>query len=175
MAKLSFSKLGLKENIDNGILTINEQTIEVKNYLPLKAKLDIIANIVNKSWDPQANFYNPCQYKVLIDFELIKNYTNIIFTQKQEEDFYKTYDLLDSNDLIYKIKNLIPKKEIEFITNGVVDAIQAIYQYEHSVYGILNNIKEDYNNLDLDASKIQKELADPENMDLLKAVLAKLG
>ena len=67
------------------------------------------------------------------------------------------------------------QKEIEFITNGVVDAIQAIYQYEHSVYGILNNIKEDYNNLDLDASKIQKELADPENMGLLKAVLAKLG
>jgi hypothetical protein len=33
----------------------------------------------------------------------------------------------------------------------------------------------DYNNMSLDASEIQKTLADPENMALLKDVLAKLG
>lgn len=175
MAKFAFSKLGLKLQDEVKTLECDEQVIEIKQYLPLEKKLEIISDIVNRCWDPKANFYNPCQYKVLINFELVKNYTNITFTEKQEKDFYKTYDLLDNNDLIYKIKNLIPKKEIDFIDNGVEEVIKAIYQYEHSVYGILNNIKEDYNNLDLDASKIQKELADPENMDLLKAVLAKLG
>ena len=57
----------------------------------------------------------------------------------------------------------------------MVDTIKAIYEYDHSAYGILDNIKNNYNNLDLDASEIQKKLADPENMDLLKSVLAKLG
>ena len=41
--------------------------------------------------------------------------------------------------------------------------------------GILDNVVNDYSNLNLDASEIQKKLADPDNMALLKDVLAKLG
>ena len=41
--------------------------------------------------------------------------------------------------------------------------------------GILEIVSQDYSNLDLDAQKIQKEIADPENMELLKNVLTKLG
>jgi hypothetical protein len=41
--------------------------------------------------------------------------------------------------------------------------------------GILDNVVNDYSNLDLNASEIQKKLGDPENMALLRDVLAKLG
>ena len=41
--------------------------------------------------------------------------------------------------------------------------------------GILENISADYSNLNLDATEIQNKLADPNNMALLKDVLAKLG
>jgi hypothetical protein len=41
--------------------------------------------------------------------------------------------------------------------------------------GILDNVVNDYSNLNLDASEIQKKLADPENLELLREVLAKLG
>ena len=101
MAKLAFSKLKLKLN--SSVTTINfqdEQVIEVKQYLPLEEKLALISDIINKSWDSGANFYNPCQYEVYTNFEVIKKYTNLAFTEKQEEDFYKTYDLLNSNEII---------------------------------------------------------------------------
>ena len=176
MAKLAFSKLKLKLN--SSIMTINfqdEQVIEVKQYLPLEEKLILIGDIVNKSWDEKANFYNPCQYKVYTNFEVIKKYTNLVFTEKQEEDFYKTYDLLNSNGIIKQVWQAIPEDEINFIKTGVEKVIKAIYEYQHSAYGILDNVKNNYNNLDLDASEIQKKLADPENMELLKSVLAKLG
>lgn len=175
MAKLAFSKLGLKLQEEVKTLEWGEQVIEIKQYLPLDKKLELIGDIVNKSWDPNANFYNPCQYEVLISFEMIKAYTNIVFTEKQKEDFSKTYDLLDSNNLITEILDTIPVDEHFFIKYGVDNTIKAIYEYDHSAYGILDNIKNNYNNLDLDASEIQKKLADPENMDLLKSVLAKLG
>jgi hypothetical protein len=41
--------------------------------------------------------------------------------------------------------------------------------------GILDSISADYNNLNLDATEIQKKIGDPENMALLKDVLTKLG
>ena len=175
MAKLAFSKLGLKLQEEVKTLECGEQEIEIKQYLPLDKKLELIGDIVNKSWDPNANFYNPCQYEVLINFEMIKAYTNIAFTEKQKEDFSKTYDLLDSNDLITEILDVIPADEYDFIKCGVINTIKAVYEYEHSIFGILEAIKTDYSNLDLNATEIQQKLADPENMDLLKAVLAKLG
>ena len=175
MAKLAFSKLSLKLQEEVKTLECGEQVIEIKQYLPLDKKLELIGDIVNKSWDPNANFYNPCQYEVLINFEMIKAYTNIVFTEKQKEDFSKTYDLLNSNDLITKILDIIPADEYDFIKCGVINTIKAVYEYEHSIFGILEAIKTDYSNLDLNATEIQQKLADPENMDLLKAVLAKLG
>ena len=42
MAKVSFTKLGLKKNEEVGILHINEQDIEVKQYLPINEKLELI-------------------------------------------------------------------------------------------------------------------------------------
>ena len=41
--------------------------------------------------------------------------------------------------------------------------------------GILDTISADYSNLDLDATKIQKKLADPNALALLKDVMANLG
>ena len=175
MAKLAFSKLGLKLQEEVKTLERGEQVIEIKQYLPLDKKLEMIGDIVNKCWDPEANFYNPCQYEVLISFEMIKAYTNIAFTEKQKEDFSKTYDLLDSNGLIAEILDIIPENEYNFIKCGVVNTIKAVYEYDHSVFGIFEAIKADYSNLDLNATEIQQKLADPENMDLLKTVLAKLG
>lgn len=175
MAKLAFSKLGLKIQDEVKTLEWGDQVIEIKQYLSLDKKLELIGDVINKSWDPNANFYNPCQYEVLINFEMIKAYTNIAFTEKQKEDFSKTYDLLDSNDLITEILDIIPADEYYFIKCGVVNTIKAVYEYDHSVFGILEAIKADYSNLDLNATEIQQKLADPENMDLLKTVLAKLG
>jgi hypothetical protein len=61
------------------------------------------------------------------------------------------------------------------IKNNVYDTIKNIYDYRNSVLGILDAVKNDYSNLNLDASDIQAKLADPENMELLRDVLNKLG
>jgi hypothetical protein len=102
-------------------------------------------------------------------------YTNINFTEKQKEDPAKLYDLLTSSGLVAEIIDLIPEEESSEIINGVTNSIKSIYDYHNSVMGILEAVTTDYSNLNLDASEIQKKLGDPENMALLKQVLAKLG
>ena len=46
MAKLTFSKLALKKQDEIKIVKYNEHEIEVKQYLPVNDKLDLIARVI---------------------------------------------------------------------------------------------------------------------------------
>lgn len=174
MAKVSFTKLGLKKNEEVGILHINEQDIEVKQYLPINEKLELISSVINSAAD-ENNFSNPVKENVFLTLEILYHYTNINFTDKQKEDPVKLYDLVVSSGLVNKVTDLIPEEELDEVINGVAQSVKAIYTYRNSVLGILESISQDYSTLNLDATEIQQKLADPDNMALLKQVLTKLG
>jgi hypothetical protein len=77
--------------------------------------------------------------------------------------------------LFAEIKNAMKSGEFEELLNTIALSVDAIYSYQNSILGILDSINTDYSNLNFDATEIQKKLADPENMELLKGILAKLG
>lgn len=174
MAKVSFTKLGLKINQDIRPISFNDQVIEVKQYLPINEKLELISSVINASAD-ENNFANPVKINVFTMLEIMYAYTNINFTEKQKEDPTKLYDMLMSSGLIAKVIEWIPEDEYVLIVNGVADSVKAIYSYKNSVMGILDTVTSDYSALSFDASDIQNKIADPENMALLKQVLTKLG
>ena len=174
MAKVSLTKLGLKVNQDIKNIEFNEQIIEVKQYLPINEKLELISSVINSAAD-ENNFSNPVKENAFLTREILYHYTNINFTDKQKEDPVKLYDLVVSSGLVNKVTDLIPEEELDEVINGVAQSVKAIYTYRNSVLGILESISKDYSNLDLDATEIQQKLADPDNMALLKQVLTKLG
>ena len=73
------------------------------------------------------------------------------------------------------ILNNLNKEEYHELLNYCDKAIESYYKYYNSVFGILESINKDYKDLNLDATEIQKALNDPENMGLLRDILAKLG
>ena len=174
MAKVSLTKLGLKVNQDIKNIEFNEQIIEVKQYLPINEKLELISSVINSAAD-ENNFSNPVKENLFLTLEILYHYTNINFTDKQKEDPVKLYDLVVSSGLVNKVTDLIPEEELDEVINGVAQSVKAIYTYRNSVLGILESISKDYSNLDLDATEIQQKIADPDNMALLKQVLTKLG
>ena len=174
MAKVSLTKLGLKVNQDVKNIEFNEQIIEVKQYLPINEKLELISSVINSAAD-ENNFSNPVKENVFLTLEILYHYTNINFTDKQKEDPVKLYDLVVSSGLVNKVTDLIPEEELDEVINGVAQSVKAIYTYRNSVLGILESISQDYSALNLDATEIQQKLADPDNMALLKQVLTKLG
>lgn len=174
MAKIGFTKLGLKKLDEIKTIEIGENTIEVKQYLPVNEKLGLIERVVNLSQD-ENNFPNPIKIDVIGSIEMIAAYTNITFTEKQKEDIGKLYDLLEENGIIDKIIAAIPEIEYEFLINGIDKTIDAVYDYRNSVLGILDVIKTDYSNLDLEATEIQQKLNNPEALATVKEVLDKLG
>lgn len=174
MAKVSFSKLGLKQKQDIIEIHYNDQAIEVKQYISVNEKLKLISNVINQAQD-ENNFINTVKIKMFTVLEMIYFYTNISFTDKQKEDPVKLYDLFISSGLADMIKNAIPLDEQESFINGVNKTAEAIYTYRNSVLGLLESISTDYSNLNLEASEIQKKIADPNNMAFLRDVLDKLG
>ena len=179
MAIVPFSKLDVKLNSRD--LVVNHENskgetiqFEVKNYLPIKEKMDLVSRIINQSTDDNG-FYNPMRVKLYTTLEVVYAYTNLTFTPKQKEDPFKLYDLLVSTGLYDNITSYICSEDLEELEGSIWDTIKSIYNYRNSVMGILENISADYSNLNLDVTEIQSKLADPNNMALLKDVLAKLG
>lgn len=173
MAKLAFSKLGLKNNNQVANIYYNEQIIEVKQYISVNDKLKLISDVINKSVD-EHSFCNPVKVAVFTALGIIEYYTNISFTEKQKEDPVKLYDLLQSNGLISKIYNAIPDAEFKELITGVTDSVEAIYTYRNSIMGVLDNVSNDYDNVNVDVNKTIEQI---KNLDhsLLSEVMTKLG
>ena len=174
MAKLSFTKLGLAQNKAVKTINYNEQAIEIKQYLPVNDKLELISNVINLSADDN-NFANPVKVSVFAVLQIIETYTNISFTEKQKEDPCKLYDLFVGNGLSSKIFAEIPVEELAELLTGIDDSISAIYNYRNSAMGILDVVQLDYDGMNLDAQNIHAAISDPENLALLKNIMTKLG
>ena len=173
MAKLAFSKLGLKNNNQVVNINYNEQIIEVKQYISVNDKLKLISDIINNTVD-EHSFCNPVKVKVYLLIGIVENYTNISFTEKQKEDIVKLYDLIQSNGLFDEILTAIPDEELNDLLNSTWDSVDAIYTYRNSVMGILDNVSTDYDNVNVDVNKTIEQI---KNLDhsFLNEVMNKLG
>ncbi len=174
MAKIPASRLKLKKDIAFSTIKWQDVAIDVTHYLPIEEKINVVQNVINNSLDDN-DFYNPMKIHLFLTLEIMYSYTNISFTEKMKENPLKLYDSIVHSGLLDRVLEKIPEDEIVLLKNSIDETIKSIYTYKNSVMGILDRVSTDYNNLNLDASEIQKKLADPENMELLKAVLTKLG
>lgn len=174
MAKVTFTKLGLKRNDAIQEIDWNGQKIEIKQFLPTGKKLDLISRVINYSTDENA-FYNPCKVEIFETIEIILTYTNITVTEKQSEDVLNLYDLFVSSGLKKIIYENIPEEERNYINVSVWATINEIYRYRDSAAGVIQAIVEDYKNTEIDTNKLVEELTDQENFQIVKDVVTKLN
>ena len=175
MAKVPYSKLKCKTNEEIKTIDIDGVTIEIKQYLPIQEKLELMGRVIELAHDQDYNYSNPIKANVIRDLEILFAYTNLTFTDKQKEDIAKLYDQLYSNNILTRILVLIPKEEIEEISNGIEKTIESVYKYQNSVLGILDTIKTDYNNMKLDIDSLSQAITDPETLEFVKSILTNLN
>ena len=175
MAKIAFTKLGLKLDKETKSFMWNDQEIEIKQYVPVNEKLEMIIRFINNSGDDDMKFYNVGKLNVFMALELVFTYTNISFTEKQKEDVCKLYDFIISSGLYDEIISWIPESEYEWVEDTLMSTVDSIYQYHNSALGILDAMQTDYNGLNLDAAAIHQQINNPENLELLKGIMTRLG
>ena len=174
MAKVPFTKLKCKLNIEEIPVQIGEETIAVKQYLPIQEKLVLIGDVVMQAHEQDENYSNPIKAEVYRDLEVVFAYTNITFTDKQKEDLPKLYDLLASSGVLKTVIDAIPEEEYSKICMGIWQTIESIYKYQNSVLGVLDTVKADYSDTEFDLSKMQEVLGSSD-LTLIKDIISKLG
>lgn len=174
MAKIAFSKLNIKVNEEIETICWNDFSIEVRKYLPIKDKAEMISRIINNSNDSN-EFYNPMRVDMFLKLEIIFNYTNINFTEKQKENVNKLYDTIISSGLYDLIIKAIPEAELHYIQKTVYAVIENIYKYKNSAVGILDTITNNYDNTKFDIENLQEQIANPETLKFLKDIMTHLG
>lgn len=174
MANVTFNKLNLKKKEEIKIVKFNEQEIEIKQYLPIQDKLNVIYNAISKTED-ENRFFNPVKLECFCTLEIIYAYTNIKFTDKQLEDEAKIFDLMEENGLFDIIFSAIPEEESEFIMNSCEAAAEAIYKYSNSAYGLLENIIAQKDSLNLNLNEFIATIQDPAIKETIKALLTQFN
>ena len=172
--KPTFSKLKLQLNKETTPVQIGEQTIAVKQYLPIEEKLELITKVLLQAHEPESNYNNPVKTDAVMALEIIFAYTDLVFTEKQKEDLPKLYDLLKSNGIIDVIFNAIPELERFDVERGVYRTIDSVYAYQNSVLGILDNVKQSQVDTEGSLKDIQEFLQSDE-IKPLKEIVSKLG
>lgn len=171
--KVSLTKLGLKKNTNTIQIEWNGQIVNIKEYLSIQDKLNLIERIINQSLDTN-NFVNPARLDIFMTLETLYAYTDINFTDKQKADIINLYDLFISSGLWEKIKSTI-NNEFIIIENTSKLIIDEIYKYKNSALGILQAAATDYNQTNFDANVIRDKLTNKENVEFVKEVIDKLG
>ena len=168
-------------NLKNEKVTFktDRHNIKVKEYLPLEEKLKLVAEVLNLSID-QNSFKNILKIKMWTDLMIIRHYTDLELesyfeNEPEDKDYATLYDLLINNDIITEIRGSIPTRELAIVEDAISTTVEDYFKYTNSARGILEAVSQDYSNLDLEASDIQKKLGDPDNMKFLKDVMERLG
>ena len=172
--KPTFAKLGLKMNNSVKTIIINDQEIEVKQYLPINDKLELISSVINWAADAN-NFANPVKIEIFTKLEIVFRYTNLTFTEKQREDPAKLYDLLEENQIFDKIFSVIPSHEYEYLIKNTAECVTAIYTYNSSIMGVLERLNNNYDETSFDINKLKEDLANIGDVTLLQDVMKNLG
>ena len=175
MAKVAFSKLKCKINDTEVSVQIGEETVMVKQYLPIQEKLRLIERVVELAHEEDYNFSNPVKASVFRDLEILFAYSNIVFTDKQKEDLPKLYDVLQSSSVLDIVLNAIPTAEFNKISKGVEDTIDAVYQYQNSIVGMLENIRNQYSKTEMDVENLQEVLGELQKSPIIQEVLPLMG
>lgn len=175
MAKIAFSKFKLENYKDDVVIKeIDGNEVEIKQYLPIQDKLGLISEVISNSMD-QNNFNNTLKQDVCFVIAVIEYYTNISFTAKQKENIPKLYDGIWYNKIYQQIEENIPKEEMKQLKDGLKQIHENFYKYQTSALGIMESITKDYGETNLEATDIYNKIADPNNMELLKSILEKIG
>ncbi len=107
------------------VITFKEIDIEVKQYLPIDSKIDLIDRIVAGSYEEieEAKIFNSVQYDILFTYLIAKYYTNLNLS---DDKVLEMYDILKSTGLIDEILEAIPEDDFDYIKGHLESRISEV-------------------------------------------------
>ena len=138
MSKITFTSLKLKAKEEIKTFDFNGNIIEVKQYLPIEEKYDLIMIALQKA--KEENIYNELKLDMYFNLYLVYLYTNLSFTDKQKEDEGKLYDILQTNGFFDKMMEVFNEEEYNDLLKYVDLQKELELTYSTTAAGIFYNL-----------------------------------
>ena len=174
MAKVSLNKITPVKKIDNVTIVINEENIEVKQYLNGSELTGLINEVMNLTFDVDG-FVSPLRFELYSKVFLIKYYTNINITDTMIDNIEKTYELLQINNIFDSIFEAIPQEEMNKTKQLLLDTMKKIQEYNTSFVGWMRTAANDQAAAELNLENVMKEITNNENFNVVKEVVQNLN
>jgi hypothetical protein len=127
---------------DAKVVQYKNEDIFIKQYLPSTEKYGLIY-ICLMSLNLNKQPLNPLVAEILFDTKIVEYYTNIIFDENM--DMFKTYDILQMENLIDLVIENIPKEEYEEMQRLYELSIERTIVHNSSLNNILGRLVESLN------------------------------
>lgn len=136
MSDIEFKSLNLKRNDSIRVIKINDNEIEVKQYLPIEDKIDLVQIALQQA---ETDFgYNAMLVDVYFYLYIVYFYSNIHFTDEEKEQPLELFDILSSNGVISAVAAAIPSEEFEDIKECIDTQLEMNSKFKSSSLYLFN-------------------------------------
>lgn len=175
MAKVSITKLQEIKYINPIVIEINNEKIEVSQYLSMAQKAEMTQEFLTCVLDDHG-MSSSLREEIYFKLLLIKYYTNINLTNLMLTDnAFKTYDLIHLNHIDEKICGAIPVDEYELIKQLCYNGLHIVSEYRTSIAGMFMDMQASNAESVKDTQELLTDLNSVASSPLLQSILTDLG
>lgn len=172
---MKYSELNLREpEIETRTIKLDSGVdLEVRTYLPIDDKANLITWAINLALDDQTGCISPVRFEVCFALGVVKWYTGIEFDE--DVSFSDIYDMFEAHDVINQVMGAIPVAEIDFVRDLAKDTADDIVRYNNSFMGMIQNTNTDTLALSDEVTNIVNAIKNGEGLEQLAVIKDVVG
>lgn len=173
---IDFADLGLQMPEDKlAQFNIGDKTIQVRQYLPIDEKADLIKYVVDWALDNSTGCFSPIRLDVFFSLALCRWYAGIACHFDQNVSFSQMYDILEQNGILDQVVAKIPDDEYDMLYNLMMETVKDIARYNNSAAGIIQSMSANAAGLDTQVTEILEKIKNGEGLETLSAIKDVVG
>lgn len=172
---MKYSELNLREpEVENRTIKLNSGVaLDVRTYLPIDDKANLITWAINLALDEKNGCISPVRFEVCFALGVVRWYAGIDFDD--DISFSDIYDMFEQNDVINQVMGAIPVAEIDFVRDLAKDTAEDIVRYNNSFMGMITTASSDTSNLTDEVKEIVNAIKNGEGMEQLAVIKDVVG
>ncbi len=138
---VKFSDLQIKVKEENTTFNFNGKTVQVKSYIPIRDKYDLIMITLQKS--KEDGLYNPIKVDIFFHLHLVYMYTDIEFSDEDRANEEILYDKLVNSGFMRAFLNKMNEEEYDLLFSYLQSLIKDNMKYRNSAAAIIQSLIQD--------------------------------
>lgn len=149
----------------NKTITLNEKTIQVKSYLPISDKMDVVQITIQKA--DNGRYIDQLALDMFFELNLVYSYSNIEVTQEDRDDQFALYDRWIQDGTIGAVISAIPDSEYDKLSEAINETVEDLMRYRGTAAAVVNSFIQDLPR----NAEIAKEIVDSFDPEKYKEVV----